>query len=115
MQSMDEVRLRLARTEMDGAQAWAAATSLARRIVNSGGKGIADDMALALLSERVQQLKIAIDELAEVEELLSRAVTGKRSRVVRPHSEPVPCVRCHRTDGLFLVSVCARCSGLGPY
>ena len=55
MHSMDEVRLRLARIESDGVEAWTRATSLARRIVNTGGTGVADAEAVALLADRVKE------------------------------------------------------------
>ena len=115
MDKMDEIRLRLARADSGGMEAWSEATALARRIMNSRGTGVADDQAVRMMGERLERVRAALSELAEVEELLGRAVTGPRHRSVRAYREQAPCVTCQRVDALVSVAVCARCSGLGPF
>ncbi len=115
MDNMDEIRLRLARADEAGKKAWSEATGLARRVINTCGSGVADDEALRMLAERLGQVRIALNELGDVTELLSRSVTGNRRRSVAPLAEDAPCVVCQRVDALVKVPICARCSGLGPF
>jgi hypothetical protein len=110
---MDEIRLRIARADDAGRRAWSEATALARRVINTGGGGIADLEALQMIAERLERVRVALNELADVEELLWRAASGTRRRSVRAFREDTPCVRCRRSDALVRVAICARCSGLG--
>ncbi len=115
MDTMDELRLRLGRADQDGVTAWKQATAIARRVLNTRGAGVADEDALRLLREQMERVRTALTELADVEARLARELTGKRRRTVRPYTEASPCVVCRRADALVAVSICARCSGLGPY
>lgn len=114
MYDLAEIRLRLARADDDGRQAWSEATAIARRIINGRGRGVADHDALHAIAERLDRVRFALDDLTQVEELLARVVTGTRRRPVSAFEQSTPCVRCRRTDALFQVTVCARCSALGP-